>query len=274
MKIYILTSQDHPELFYDDKKIVDTCKTKGIEYEISVWDKDVIPDSSLVLIRTIWDYSKKADKFKALLEDFTRRGIKTFNPIDTIKWNMDKSYLVELFNAKAPVVPTYISKNYSDDCINKSEINYPLVLKPLVGASGYDTFLLNSKDSKVNTDALNGREVIIQPFMKDILSEGEISFLYFNGSYSHSVIKSAGNGDFRIQEIHGGNVKRYNASKEELSYIEEILSKVEYEWSYARVDVVRSEGKLLLMELELIEPELFFRFSDNAEKSLIDCLVE
>ena len=146
------------------------------------------------------------------------------------------------------------------------------MVKPLVGASGYDTFLLDSKDSGIDVSVLLGREVIIQPFMKDILTEGEISFLYFKGNYSHSVIKSAGNGDFRIQEEHGGKVKRYIASKEELTYIDNILSKVEYEWSYARVDVVRSEGKLLLMELELIEPELFFRFSDNGESALIKSL--
>ncbi len=272
MKIYILTSKDHSDLFHDDKKLIEACKDNEIEYEISVWDEVIIPDNSIVLFRTIWDYTKKEAKFRALLEDFNKRNIKTINPVDTIKWNMDKSYLVELYNAKAPVVPTYISKKYSHECIAKSKIEFPLVVKPLVGASGYDTFLLDSKNSEVDVSVLLGREVIIQPFMKDILTEGEISFLYFKGNYSHSVIKSAGNGDFRIQEEHGGKVKRYIASKEELTYIDNILSKVDYDWSYARVDVVRSEGKLLLMELELIEPELFFRFSDNGENLLIKSL--
>lgn len=272
MKIYILTSKDHSDLFHDDKKLIEACKDNEIEYEISVWDEVIIPDNSIVLFRTIWDYTKKEAKFRELLEDFNKRNIKTINPVDTIKWNMDKSYLVELYNAKAPVVPTYISKNYSHECITKSKIEFPLVVKPLVGASGYDTFLLDSRDSEVDVSVLLGREVIIQPFMKDILTEGEISFLYFKGNYSHSVIKSSGNGDFRIQEEHGGKVKRYIASKEELTYIDNILSKVDYDWSYARVDVVRSEGKLLLMELELIEPELFFRFSDNGENLLIKSL--
>ncbi len=272
MKVYILTSQDNRDLYNDDKKLIEAFNNKSVECEVMVWDKDCIPDNSIVLIRTIWDYTQKANEFKLMLEDFKKRGIKTINPIDTIKWNMDKSYLVELFNKKAPVVPTYISKDYSDSCINNSEIEYPLVLKPLVGASGYDTFLIDSKKSSVDTSALKGREVIIQPFMKDFLSEGEISFLYFGGKYSHSVIKSAGNGDFRIQEEHGGRVRRYDANDSELSYIEDILSKVDYEWSYARVDVVRSNGKLLLMELELIEPELFFRFSDDGEEALANCL--
>jgi glutathione synthase/RimK-type ligase-like ATP-grasp enzyme len=272
MKLYILTSKEHSNFYFDDKKLPQALEAKGWQWQLAIWDEDTIPDGATVLIRTIWDYTEKADKFRELLQDFKQRGIKVINPIETIEWNMDKSYLVELEKSGVRVVPTSIAKCFDNESIANSKIPFPLVVKPLVGASGRDTFLLDNADFKTDISNLNGREVMIQPFMKEIQGEGEISFLYFANKFSHAVIKSSKEDEFRIQEEHGGSVKEYKPSSEELADIEGILSGITYEWSYARVDVVRDNGKFYLMELELIEPELFFRFSENGEQSLIDSL--
>lgn len=274
MKLYILTSTEHANFYSDDKNLSEVLDGKGLEWELVIWDKDFIPDNATVLIRTIWDYTEKEEQFRSLLDDFTKRNIKILNPVETILWNMDKSYLNELGESGVSVVPTYISKNFTEGAISESGIDYPLVVKPLVGASGRDTFLLESANYQEDISNLNNQKVMIQPFMQDILKEGEISFIYFGNEFSHAVIKSATENEFRIQEEYGGSVKEYLPTQSELDDVQKILSGVKYEWCYARVDVVRDSGKFYLMELELIEPELFFRFSKGGELKLIEAIAD
>jgi len=272
MKIYILTSREHKDFYSDDKSLPNAFEAKGLEWELVIWNEENIPDNSTVLVRTIWDYTEHAKDFNDLLLDFEKRGVRVVNPIETLKWNMDKSYLLELEKLGVSIVPTYISSKFDLSSIRESKIDYPVVVKPLVGASGRDTFLLEDENCNVDISALHGRKVMIQPFMKEILTEGEISFLYFGGDFSHAVVKNSKDNEFRIQEEHGGNVKEFVPTDEELRRVQDILDRVPKKWSYARVDVVRDEEEFYLMELELIEPELFFRFSNSGELRLIESL--
>ena len=141
-----------------------------------------------------------------------------------------------------------------------------------MGASGRNTFCLEHENFNQDINALVGEDVLIQPFVSSIKTIGEYSFIFFGGKFSHGIIKTPKDGEFRIQEEHGGHVKKYEPSNEELVQVKTILAFLKYPCLYARVDVVKVENKFELMELELIEPELFFRFSENGERKLIEAL--
>jgi glutathione synthase/RimK-type ligase-like ATP-grasp enzyme len=273
MKVFILTSKDLPNLCPDDKNLTKELSRLSIETQICIWNQDIIPDNSMVLIRTIWDYSLHEHEFKNLLNDFKKRNIICINPIETLLWNMDKTYLKELYDLGASCVPTDILKKFSLECLNHSKVQYPLVIKPLVGGGGLDTFKLDSKEHGINLNSLIDKDVIVQPFMESIVELGEISFVYFDGKFSHSLLKRAKKGEFRVQDDHGGSVHNYNPTADEFEQINKILSFVKHDWVYARIDVVKENDRLLVMELELIEPELFFRFSNHGGKALGEALL-
>lgn len=269
MKINILTSKDLPNLCEDDQNLVKVFEKHGIHSKLLIWDQDQVPKDEMVLIRTVWDYAQKKEDFTSLLSSLDKKLL--LNPYETLKWNMDKSYLLELREKGASVVSTQIKHNFDPSSIENDE--YPLVIKPLVGAGGINTFLLESYGKK-DISVLEGTSVLIQPFIESVTAIGEYSFLYFNGKFSHAVLKTPMQGEFRVQDDHGGSVERYNPSKDELDEIHNILKFVDHDWTYARVDVVRNNQRFELMELELIEPELFFRFSDNGEEKLLQALKE
>jgi len=266
MRIYILTCQALPLLGPDDSKLIVGLQEEGLEPIICIWDQQEVPDNCWVLIRTIWDYTEKEDAFKEMLADFDQRHIKCLNSAETILWNMDKSYIKELHKRGCSVVETGIYYDFNLSQLAAKEVEYPLVIKPLIGASGHDTFLIDHTGQVEMASVLVGRNVIVQPYMTSIIEKGELSFIYFFGEFSHCVLKTAAEGEFRIQAEHGGRVKEYSPSKKELRESAMLLEAVDHEWSYARVDMVEDKGSLRLMELELIEPELFFRFDPGSLK--------
>ena len=266
MNIFILTCQEMANLGDDDSSLPNELKKWGFNPYVVVWDQFEVPDNSLVLMRTIWDYALKEESFKNLLKDFKTRNIRCINDIDTLLWNMDKSYMLELRQRKIPVVDTMIANNFSFSDLKPSHISFPIVLKPLVGASGVDTFLLESFDQVEDARNLLGRKVMIQPYIPSIKSTGEYSFIFFSGEFSHCVQKTASKDreEFRIQAEHGGQVREYKASPEVIEQARRVLMGLSLSWDYARVDMVIEKEQMLVMELELIEPELFFRFAPKS----------
>lgn len=274
MNLYILTSSELPLFCPDDHNLINTFKSNEINPIITIWNKEKVPASATVLIRTIWDYTAHENQFRELLEDFKKRNIKLINPIETVLWNMDKTYLKELYDQGHSVVPTFIFHEFKKENLDTLKISYPIVVKPLVGASGINTFKLDENDS-TDISALFNTSVIAQPFIESVITTGEISFIFFNNKFSHCLLKSPKKGEFRVQDDHGGSVHEYNPSDNELNQIQSLVEAVKHPWTYARVDVVKQNNQLLLMELEMIEPELFFRFSKDGEellaKALKDC---
>ncbi|MCT4643057.1 MAG: hypothetical protein N4A33_12270 [Bacteriovoracaceae bacterium] len=274
MMLYVLTSKNLPNLCSDDNDLLKELKERGITSSVVVWDQFDIPANSYVLIRTIWDYADKKEKFKRLLYDFSDKNIKCFNDVETLLWNMDKSYLLELEEKKCNIVPTRIVKKFKLNDLSCCGFDYPLVIKPLVGASGINTFMLKSSNHNIDLSSLISADVIIQPFMSSIQKLGEYSFIFFDGRFSHAVLKKAKEGEFRVQDDHGGTVKEYIPTQWQLEEVKRMLEKVQRKFLYARVDVVLEGSTFYLMELEVIEPELFFRFNKKSVKNFVDVLIQ
>ena len=101
---------------------------------------------------------------------------------------------------------------------------------------------------------------MVQPFMPRILDEGEFSLFYFNGKYSHCILKVPAGGEFRCQEERGGAIRAVQPADEMKSLGQRVLAALDRTPLYARIDIIRGEtGGFLLMELELVEPSLYLK---------------
>jgi glutathione synthase/RimK-type ligase-like ATP-grasp enzyme len=120
--------------------------------------------------------------------------------------------------------------------------------------------------------------MLLQEYLSDINLNGEISLIMIGGEYTHAVRKTAKKGDFRVQDDHGGKVNKYNAKESEIKFANKCLEACPYKTTYARVDIIYdNNNEPSLSELELIEPELWFRNNKNSAKLLankIKLLVE
>lgn len=255
----------------------------GLEYELVVWDKPNIgwEKYSAVLIRATWDYIEgKRDIFIQTLEAITNQNVPLYNSIDIVRWNSHKSYLLDLEQKDVRILDTLIiskDKKSHQNIFNLQSEDNEYVIKPIISGGAYKTFRVKS----ANIEQILGmyfkedEEIIIQPFMPEIINEGEWSFVFFNGLYSHAILLKPAAGDFRVQIKHGGTIQSINPTKAMIQEAKRIISMIDDEVPlYARVDFVRKNNQLYLMELELIEPALFFRWEPTAAPRLADALLQ
>ena len=140
------------------------------------------------------------------------------------------------------------------------------MLKPRIAATAYGTFLLSKGSTLSDEDLAPARATgaLLQEVVPEIVRHGETSIVYAGGAFSHSVVRLARDGDFRVQQDFGGRVEAASPSAALLSFAASVMTHVPDSCLYARVDVVESSRGPLLMELELIEPELYFLFVPDA----------
>ena len=150
-----------------------------------------------------------------------------------------------------------------------------MVIKPNVGAGAFKTYLIDEGDNSTIEKALSELkdvEVMVQPYLESIASEGEFSMHYFNGKHSHTILKTPKEGDFRSQEEFGSHIRRIEPEETLFSFAEKVLKEIGEKLLYARVDVVREKGEFCLIELELIEPCLYFRCHEPSAGTFVQAL--
>jgi hypothetical protein len=209
-----------------------------------------------VVIRSTWDYHKHPEEFLAVLEEI-ESGSRLANPLELVRWNAQKTYLRDLEARGLPVVPTVWDRSRFGE-LDADEI----VIKPVISASAFHTYRLRRGDpwSSEMEAAFAGREVMAQPFLRNIVEEGEYSLFYFGGELSHAVLKSPKEADFRVQEEHGGLIEPIEPPAFLAELGQRIMEFLPIPPLYSRVDLARLDsGGYALMELELIEPSLYFR---------------
>ena len=225
----------------------------------------------VVVIRTTWDYHLDLDAFLRVLERIDGSGARLANPLALVRWNARKTYLRDLLYEGLPVVPTVwgASPDSADveglfDELESEEI----VIKPVISASAHDTFRLRrGSDAAKIAATFSGRETMAQPFVASIVEEGEQSLFYFGGEYSHAIRKTPKAEDFRVQEEHGGLIVPAELPIGLVELGRRYLKSLDQPTLYARVDLVRlPSGDHALMELELIEPSLYFRMDPGSPR--------
>jgi len=227
------------------------------------------------VFRTTWDYFHRFDKFAPWLARVSH-STRLFNEAALIHWNLDKHYLADLQQAGINTVPTCYIEVGDRRTLAQAIADsgwHDVILKPVISGAARHTYRLQAEDAAALectfAELVQREALMLQPFQHDILSQGELSLMVIDGQYTHAIRKTAKAGDFRVQDDHGGTVHRYDASADEIRFAEAAVAAVPFDVLYARVDMVRdNHGQLAIMELEMIEPELFFRFQAEAASKL------
>ena len=239
------------------------------------WQVDMVPwrreadwnDYDLVYICTPWDYQNDVDGFLDVLATIEQSSARLCNSLQLVRWNLEKTYLQELESRGADIVPSRFFDSFDgrrvEACFDRYKTG-TIVLKPVVGANSDNIFVVTRPlpGDVVDQlrDAFTHRPFFVQPFMDSVQIEGEYSLFFFSGGYSHAILKKPRPGDFRTQEEHGADILSVTAPEALVEAARHVLGVVNPQPVYVRADFVRGKGeRFLLMELELIEPALYFR---------------
>jgi len=239
------------------------------------WDVEMVPwqsdvdwnDYDLVYICTPWDYQNDVAGFLDVLAAIEGSSAQLVNSLDLVRWNLEKTYLRDLELRGADIVPSRFFDRFDADrvaaCFDVHGTG-TIVVKPVIGANADNIFVLKSPLPAAVTDELGrvfaNRPFFVQPFVDSVQSEGEYSLFFFGGEYSHAILKKPKPGDFRTQEEHGADILSVEAPAALVETARRVLGVVNPQPVYVRADFVRDAGeRFLLMELELIEPALYFR---------------
>jgi glutathione synthase/RimK-type ligase-like ATP-grasp enzyme len=267
--ICFLSCRDVENLIVDDHLAIHEMEQNG-EYKVSTiaWDDEADWASfDLVVIRTTWDYVPRHAEFLKKLEKIASLT-KLLNPPEVVRWNHHKGYLKELEAKGVAIVPTVMFK-YPGAISIPSDWNYSkFIVKPAISATAFKTIIVSRAEVETVAfkDMLTEGDWLLQPFIEGI-KDGELSLCFFNKEYSHACIKIPKAGDFRVQAEHGGDIQKLEPDQELLTVSQNLVNKIPFDLLYGRVDLARFDGQLVLMELELIEPSLYFRTNPQAAKN-------
>ena len=177
-------------------------------------------DYTAVIIRSPWDYQDDAPAFLDVLNNIEQSSAHLENSLTTVEWNIDKKYLRELESNGVNIVKTLWRENLTFQHVGEyfDELNVDqLVIKPRISANADNTFWLTKENYQTFypqlEKAFSTSEFLVQPFMESVIKEGEFSLFYFNGQYSHAILKTPKDSDFRVQEEHGGRLAAITPEK-------------------------------------------------------------
>lgn len=286
-RLALATCAHLPGVHPDDTALVTSLARLGIEPSACVWNDPGIDWSRFdaVLMRTTWDYFKHPAAFATWLQ---RLPVPTINDRALLRWNSDKRYLLELERAGVEIIPTRVVAAAELPAALAALSGQEVVVKPTVSGGGWHTVrgvagqpLFQQAVAQLPLDL----DYLLQPFVPEIISDGEWSLVFFDGQFSHAVVKRAARGDYRVQSEFGGSVETIEPDAALIASARQALAATaaigHADAAYARVDGVVVDGRFLLMELEMIEPQLFLtgrpdaaeRFAGNLRRRL-DALAE
>ncbi|HVF20039.1 MAG TPA: hypothetical protein VNA14_07345 [Mycobacteriales bacterium] len=264
-----------PDLWDDDQVLAAELRRRGLDLSSPAWD-DLSVDWAgfdLVVIRNTWDYWHRREEFVAWAHAVDA-ATTLLNPPDVVGWNTHKGYLRELATAGVPVVPTawLAAGSHADVAGLIAERGWvDVVVKPAVSAAADDTLRLRTAGvddvQRLVDRVLPSRDVMIQPYVDAVDTTGERSLLYIAGELTHAVRRPP----YLSAGIDADSTPA-DAADDEIAVAEQVLDAVpggRDRLLYARVDLIRDgDGAPMLMEVELVEPQLFFRLSEPATQRM------
>lgn len=261
-----LTLEERGDFCIYDQLTFEPLRDLGWRVEEIPWSREGVDWScfDLVVIRSTWDYQNDLPRFMSVLKSIAAQS-RLLNPVSVCEWNAHKGYLADLQQAGVSIVPTVFATDPDTAMIERTYAQLgveKLVVKPAIGANADDAYVLVKEDGEATAravTALAGRDALIQPYLESVVEEGEYSLFYFGGEYSHAIRKQPAPGDFRVQEEHGGDIRPVVPEAAILEAGSRCLRELEDDLLYARIDLIRlSDGTMAVMEVELIEPSLYF----------------
>jgi glutathione synthase/RimK-type ligase-like ATP-grasp enzyme len=265
MHLVLATCEQQP-LPADDAILIDALRDLGVTVTSIPWteiDPHTASGAPPIVLRSTWDYHRVPGRFISWLQALDASGRTVWNDARTVQENVDKIYLAGLA-AKGIAIPSTCWIERVDNDALRSTLAAQhwdrAVLKPRVAATAYGTFLI-APDARLSDDDLapaRASGALLQQFVPEIQTRGEISLNYCDGAFSHAVVKRARADDFRVQKDFGGTAVETAPSAQALAFADRVMATLPVTCLYARVDLVESDQGPMLMELELIEPELYF----------------
>lgn len=270
-------------LLEDDRLLTEALQKRGLTVARTYWDDPEYnwADTKFVIVRTPWDYFSRYEEFSLWFEE-TAKVTQFINSYDIIKWNIDKHYMNEL-NAKGINIPDTIFIEPGDKRSLREvmkEVNWEkYILKPAISGGAWHTYMFTpaeaGKFEEIFKELVKDKSLLLQEYQNSIINKGEISLVVIGGKFTHAILKKGKTGDFRVQENFGGTLHDYSPSKEEIEFAQNVVINAKPGIAYARVDIMHdNNNRLTLCELEVFEPELWFRknppaadiFADIAKK--------
>jgi glutathione synthase/RimK-type ligase-like ATP-grasp enzyme len=285
--IAFLTTDDLEDFFVWDNLLIAPFAERGISVETISWHAKDIDWSrfTAVIVRSTWDYQDDAESFMAKLAEIEKSGTSLLNPLTLMQWNVSKDYLQTLEQQGVEIIPSQFFQQADTALIQSHFVHFEtdeLIIKPLISANSDNTFRLTPTALADQSDDLNmifeTTPCVIQPFLNSVVDEGEYSLFYFNGQYSHTIKKVPKQGDFRVQEEHGGQLHTVQPDAALLDTAEHVLNQLPELSLYARIDLLRSTSTTphtwQLMEVELIEPSLYFNMDEDSPERFVQATLD
>jgi hypothetical protein len=267
------TFREEPGIAADDGPAAAVLRRAGMTVTPVVWDEPGADWSRFdaVVLRSTWDYFRKAGRFERWVRGFAADGPRLWNPPEVVLWNINKRYLLDLEERGIAVVPTeYLTAAARPDLQAVLERRgwEEAVVKPAVAAGAHGAWRTSVRSAAADRARLTAQlaigDALVQSFMPEVGVTGEWSLAFLGQDYSHAVLKQPRSGDFRVQEHFGGRTLPGEPHPDLVCQARAAVTAVGWPLLYARVDGVERDGKLLVMELEVTEPSLFLGLGPGA----------
>lgn len=267
----------------EDRLVSEALIKKGLKVTRTNWDDPDFDWTStrFAMFRTTWDYFDRFEEFdKWITTTATRTNF--INPVPLIRWNIDKHYLADLKLKGINIPPTIFIEPGSEKTLRDLIKNVSwekFILKPAISGAARHTYLFDESNvselESVFKELITNESMLLQEYQYQIMERGEVALMVMGGKFTHAVLKKAKSGDFRVQDDFGGTVHDYIPDKNMIILAETIVKTSPIIPAYARVDLIWSDtNELLLSELELIEPELWFRKFPAAADVLAEAIMK
>lgn len=278
-KLAIVSSNKWINIVKEDILLKIELNNKLIDVDIISWQDKSIDYSKYdaLIIRSIWGYQDYIEEFINWLNMLKKNNIKVFNNVDILLSNLNKYEQFKILdNNNLRHIDTFFIKKENIDVINSIYKEYKdIVLKPIISGSGNNTYIISDNIKKNNIEIKDVKEkfdkvlnkvnnyIMVQPFVKEI-NNGELSVVVINNEISHAAIRYTSVFN-NVNQIRIINVNELG--KKVLDIVKKCQNIKEYKDAlYMRVDLVKIGDDYKIMELELVEPQLFFEFKQNELK--------
>lgn len=259
----------------EDTELAHELSSCGYQVAIEDWraPEPAWRDVDVVVVRSCWDYHLDLDAFTSWALAVERHAL-VINPVALLRWNADKRYLLKLEARGVRIVPTHVmDQRGSLPAVLEDRGWEHAVVKPVVSANADSTWRTeraraSADERRIQSMWEQGKQPMVQPFMAELVRAGEWSLVFFDGAFSHAIRRKPALGDFRVQACFGGVARVAEAPSFLVRQARAILSELPEEPVYARVDGLMRGTELILTEVEVIEPMLFFEADRAAAQRL------
>jgi glutathione synthase/RimK-type ligase-like ATP-grasp enzyme len=282
MRLAFATCTTYPDLTADDRLGAAELIRRGIDIVPAIWSDPAIDWSAFdaIILRSMWDYHLHPAAFNDWLDRIEHAGPPVWNPVPLARWNADKRYLRDLRDAGVPIVPTlWFERGERPDlrAVLAEQEWSEAVVKPVVSSTAFRTFRVPASQADALTPEIHAllaeRAAMLQEFQPEILHDGEWSLVFIRGELSHTVVKRAVPGDFRVQEEFGGTTHSATPPAEIITVARAALAAAPCPALYGRADGVLTPYGFRVGELELLEPGLFFLDDPAAPARFADAIL-